>query len=71
MKLSTKLLFLLGTVALGGLIFYAARTYQTSRMTYAVSEEGYETANDILFPNNKRQSDKLHYGPVLPDSFFS
>jgi hypothetical protein len=71
MKISTKIFYVLGSVALGGLIVYAARAYQAKRMTQAVSEEGYETADDILFPNNKRRGDKLHYGPVLPDGFYS
>ena len=70
MKLSTKVFYLLGSVALGGLIVYAARAYQASRITRKISDEGYETANDILFPNNKRSSDKLHYGPVIPDGSY-
>ncbi|MEO6069210.1 MAG: hypothetical protein ABIN57_05775 [Chitinophagaceae bacterium] len=71
MKLTTKLLYLLGSIALGGLIVYAARGFQTRNMARVVAEEGYETANDILFPHNTRQDSKLHYGPVLPDGFSS
>jgi hypothetical protein len=72
MKIYTKIIFLLGSVALGGLVLYAAaRAYQENLRTQAISEEGYETANDILFPNDNRRGDKLHYGPVLPDGFYS
>lgn len=35
------------------------------RIAESVSEEGYETARDILYPN-KYSIRKLHYGPVLP-----
>ncbi|MCW3075281.1 MAG: hypothetical protein JWP69_2350 [Flaviaesturariibacter sp.] len=35
-------------------------------MEEAVSEEGYETATDILYPNKKSFGENLHYGPVLP-----
>ena len=71
MKISTKIIFLLSSVALGGVLVYAARAYQDYRRTQAISEEGYETANDILFPNDNLRGDKLHYGPVLPDGFYS
>jgi hypothetical protein len=67
MKLATKLFFILGSVALGGFIVIAARAYQNMRMTNAVAEEGYETADDILFPNSSRKSGRMHYGPVLPN----
>jgi hypothetical protein len=32
-----------------------------------ISDEGYETAHDILYPTHKLDKGKrLHYGPVLP-----
>lgn len=31
-----------------------------------VSDEGYETAGDILYPHSNSRSRKLRYGPVLP-----
>lgn len=31
-----------------------------------VADEGYETADDILFPGKFRPDSRLHYGPVLP-----
>jgi len=71
MKLSTKVFYLLGSVALGGLMVYAARTFKARHITRKVSDEGYETANDILFPNYNRSNDKLHYGPVIPDGTLS
>lgn len=40
---------------------------ETEQQLAEVSDEGYETAHDILYPNQKLQPDKrLHYGPVLP-----
>lgn len=31
-----------------------------------VAEEGYETAYDILFPEEKDDRKKMQYGPVIP-----
>jgi hypothetical protein len=35
-------------------------------MLHVVSNEGYETAGDILFPKRGGPDKGLHYGPVLP-----
>ena len=32
-----------------------------------ISEEGYETAHDVLYPDNENQYRNLKYGPVLPE----
>jgi len=36
-------------------------------MRERVSNEGYETAHDILYPRHDIFYRKLQYGPVLPD----
>ncbi|MEO6719527.1 MAG: hypothetical protein ABIN67_04135 [Ferruginibacter sp.] len=39
----------------------------TERRLANIADEGYETANDILYPQHKFGQDKrLRYGPVLP-----
>lgn len=44
---------------------YAGRRQKVGHMLDTISEEGYETASDILYPNEDANG-KLHYGPVLP-----
>lgn len=61
--------FLLGVAAAAaiGFIVYALKSrHRTSLRQAQVADEGYETAHDILFPNQKGRSRKLHFGPVLP-----
>lgn len=31
-----------------------------------ISDEGYETAHDVLYPEKEIKSGRLHFGPVLP-----
>lgn len=31
-----------------------------------ISDEGYETAYDVLYPSKEFKTKRLHYGPVLP-----
>jgi len=47
-------------------VAYRARKETCTDMLSEVSEEGYETAHDILFPRNRGGGSRLHYGPVLP-----
>lgn len=67
MKKTNKLLIGVGIVALTGLIIYAMRRDQSNRELERIADEGYETANDILFPETKPFRRRLHYGPVLPE----
>jgi len=66
MKSSAKIIISVAIVAVTASIIY--RRMLRSRcgdILTEVSDEGYETAHDILFPG-KRRGGKLHYGPVLP-----
>ncbi len=67
MKKTDKLLVGVGIAALAGLIIYAMRRRQSNRRLARIADEGYETANDILFPGTKPVKKTLHYGPVLPE----
>lgn len=41
--------------------------HNTERRLSKIADEGYETANDILYPEQKlAYGRRLHYGPVLP-----
>ncbi|MDF2380993.1 hypothetical protein JMG10_05940 [Nostoc ellipsosporum NOK] len=46
--------------------YAAARRNRSNKQLRRVSDEGYETAHDVLFPDNGHKGQKLHYGPVLP-----
>ncbi|GAA4339086.1 hypothetical protein GCM10023184_35960 [Flaviaesturariibacter amylovorans] len=52
-----------GTAA--ALLAHLWRRKKTHRMLQSISNEGYETAADILYPEGRRGGDLL-YGPVLP-----
>ncbi|MDB5197850.1 MAG: hypothetical protein JWP88_2221 [Flaviaesturariibacter sp.] len=66
MKTSTKIWGGLALAAVTGIIIYKIRRRNTRDMLQAISAEGYETAQDILYPKKGRRWGKLHYGPVLP-----
>lgn len=66
MKKNTALLLAGATVLITGYLLYSSRRYKDQhKRARKVSDEGYETAHDILFPG-KKKSEKLQYGPVLP-----
>ena len=58
----------LGFAAIGAivLVIYLSRRNSAKRMLIKVSDEGYETAHDILFPHKSYRGRELRYGPVLP-----
>ncbi len=66
MKRSDKLLVAIAAVALTAAAVYVIRQKKGRRMRHKVSEEGYETAHDVLFPNRGNRG-RVHYGPVLPE----
>ena len=49
-----------------GVGIFIAQKINTRRKLKEVSENGYETAQDVLFPKKEIKSKKLHYGPVYP-----
>lgn len=67
MKKSTKLILSIGLLAAAGLIVYSVRRHQSNRRYTRISDEGYETAADILYPDKSHGRRKLRYGPVLPE----
>ena len=64
----TFLIFLgITSVAVAGIIIYRKRSRNTGHMLSKVSDEGYETAHDVLFPRKSKRGKNLRYGPVLPE----
>jgi hypothetical protein len=67
MKTSDKIVMGLVSVAVLGFVIYSIRRQKTKEMLRKVSNEGYETAHDVLFPNKTDRLSNLRYGPVLPE----
>jgi hypothetical protein len=67
MKLSQKIALGFALLAVAGIVAYVSgRSCHTKRMLNQIADEGYETANDVLFPGKNIQDKHLHYGPVIP-----
>ena len=54
------------SVAGFGVYLFGHIKSKTRSMLNRISEEGYETAYDVLFPGDKSE-ENLHYGPVIPE----
>ncbi|MBC7868073.1 MAG: hypothetical protein H7X88_11125 [Gloeobacteraceae cyanobacterium ES-bin-316] len=70
MKISKKTLFSVLAITAVGVVIYLSRKsndpHAESKLAH-IADEGYETANDILYPSNARREKNLRYGPVLPE----
>ena len=66
MKTNAKISLGLVAVGAAAMVIYLFRRLDRDRVLAKVSDEGYETAHDILFPNKKNGGKALRYGPVLP-----
>ncbi|MEP7166160.1 MAG: hypothetical protein ABI741_15770 [Ferruginibacter sp.] len=67
MKTRNKILLASATIAVTGLLVYAAsRHKKTKKMLSEIANEGYETAHDVMYPGKDKRNSKLKYGPVLP-----
>jgi len=67
MKKSTKALFYVAVTTMVALAtFMVVQRSMNRKKLSRISNEGYETAIDVLYPDNA-YSAKLKYGPVLPE----
>jgi hypothetical protein len=67
MKKSTKtILYVAAATAAVVATFIVVQRSRNRKKLRKVSNEGYETAIDMLYPENAH-SRKLKYGPVLPE----
>jgi hypothetical protein len=65
MKKNSTIPMLLAAIVTALITVFSIQRKERKEMLARVSEEGYETAADILYPD-KSVSGKLHYGPVIP-----
>lgn len=61
---TTKIIIGVAAVAVAGAIITIARKHKREKVLKIASDEGYETAHDVLFPKHNR-SRHLKYGPVF------
>jgi hypothetical protein len=66
MKKTFRILVGITAVAMVGMVIYRRRSRNTVHMLRKVSDEGYETAHDVLFPKGSGRGKDLRYGPVIP-----
>ena len=69
MKLAQKVVLSLALVGATGIVIYllSNRRSDNRRMLNLIADEGYETAQDVLFPDKNIQDKNLHFGPVIPE----
>lgn len=66
MKKTSGITLSLAALGAAAIVIYVVRQISSKRMLTRVSDEGYETAHDILYPNKSHGGKGLRYGPVLP-----
>ena len=66
MKISNIIGLGIAILAITVAAVYVKKCADTKRMLNQISDEGYETAHDILFPGKNMESKNLQYGPVIP-----
>ena len=61
-----KLIISVVVAAAASYIVGITRRYQRDKMLMLASNEGYETAHDVLYPERHKKNRHLRYGPVFP-----
>jgi len=59
------LLFSAAAVVVTVAVLWRTEKRSTDTRLQRVSDEGYETAFDVLYPDRRRAGRKQHYGPVI------
>ena len=66
MKKTFRILAGITAVAIVATVIYRRKKRNTVHILKQVSDEGYETAHDVLFPKRSGSGKDLRYGPVIP-----
>ena len=67
MSKNEKIWLAAGAIAITGAMVLAYRRLNARKILREVSDEGYETAHDVLYPRAHRATGRTHYGPVIPE----
>lgn len=70
MKSFSKITLGTAAIAFAGIMIASKKKANGEKQIAAISNEGYETATDILTPKNNKSFKKIHLGPVLPHHNF-
>ncbi len=63
----TKILLGIAALTVVAAVVYKGREKKKcGNMLTEISDHGYETAHDVLYPHIRGGNSNLHYGPVLP-----
>lgn len=65
MRKNVKIAIAAGLLAAASI--YLIRRSLTLKRLRRVSDDGYETAGDVLYPGRGTGSRKMKYGPVIPN----
>ena len=66
MKTSISFILSIAAIVTAAIIILDRRKENALKMAAHASEEGYETAHDILYPGKSSRFSNLRYGPVIP-----
>ncbi len=66
MKNTSKIVVALAVVGVAAIAVSIFRRIDTKRILTKISDEGYETAHDVLYPGKGNTGSQLRYGPILP-----
>lgn len=66
MKNTSKIIVALTVAGVAAVAITLVRRMDTKRILAKISDEGYETAHDVLYPGKGSTGGHLRYGPILP-----
>ncbi len=70
MKSFSKITLGAAAIVFAGIMIASKKKANGEKQIAAISNEGYETAADILTQKNNKSFKKIHLGPVLPHHIF-
>lgn len=70
MKTYSKLILGAAALAFTAIMIASKKKAATEKQISEISNEGYETAADILNITKSKSLKKMHFGPVLPHHYF-
>ncbi len=66
MSTVNKLIISVVVASVASYLVGITRRYQREKMLMLASNEGYEIAHDVLYPERQKKNRHLRYGPIFP-----